>query len=96
MPKFSVICDDPVSMPWVVNVEGESPDALAEAVKQAASPGLVRPVLVIDYERLKAWRVGIDDDGWYLSDSSEVKMGAMTEPKHIARDASAMEASCES
>lgn len=91
MPKFSVICDDPVSMPWVVSVEGESPDALSEAVRQATSPGLVRPILVIDHEQSRAWRVGVDENGWYLSDSASVKMGVMTQPEHITRDTGTME-----
>ena len=94
--RFLVICDDPAHMPWAIPVDGSQDDALQAAVEQYDSLRLVRPVMVIDYEESKLWRVGRDDDGWYLSDSAETKMGVMTQPEHIARDVSAMEASCES
>ena len=86
--RFLVICDDPVHMPWAIPVEGSQDDALKAAVEQYDSVGLVRPVMVIDYEESKLWRVGRDDDGWFLSDSAEIKMGLMTEPQHIPKEAS--------
>jgi hypothetical protein len=86
--KYAVICDDPAHMPWVIPADGDDP--LSVAVEQAEGGSLIRPVMVIDYEGLKAWRVGRDEDGWYLSDSASVKMGLMTEPEHVTRDLGAV------
>lgn len=92
--RFAVIVDDPAHMPWMIPVDGDDP--LSVAIEQYSEERLVRPVMVIDYEESKAWRVGKDDDGWYLSDSATVKMGVMTQPEHITRDVAPMEAPCES
>jgi hypothetical protein len=73
-------------MPWAIPVEGSESDALAVAVEQYDMAGLVRPLMVIDYGEDKIWRVGRDEDGWYLSDSATVKMGLMTGVENIPKE----------
>jgi hypothetical protein len=91
--RFAVIVYDPVHMTWVIPVDGDNP--LTTAMSVTEQEGLIRPVMVIDYEEQKAWRVGVDEEGWYLSDSAEIKMGRLTQPEHIERQGVApMDSSC--
>ena len=84
--RFLVICDDAVHMPWGIPVDGSAETALAAAAKEYDPNGLVRPLMVIDHEEDTAWRVGQDEDGWFLSDTLTVKMGMLTEPKDMPRE----------
>lgn len=89
--RFAVFCIDPAHMPWMIPVDGSKADALEAAVSAYNPEELVTPIMVIDYEESKAWRVGRDENGWYLSDSATIKMGVMTQPEHITRDTGTME-----
>ena len=94
--RFAVFCVDPVHQPWVIPVDGTRADAMAAAMSTYSEEELVHPIMVIDYKDGKTWRVGRDEEGWYLSDSAAVKMGYLTELEHITRDVAPVEASCES
>lgn len=85
--RFLVICDDPSHMPWAIPVDGSPATALEAAVDQYDRLNLVRPIMVIDYEESATWRVGRDESGWFLSDSATTKMGLMTPPDHIPKEA---------
>lgn len=84
--RFLVICDDPAHMPWAIPADGSPENALRAAVEQYDRSRLVRPLMVIDYEENKTWRVGQDEGGWFLSDSATTKMGLMTQPQHIPKE----------
>lgn len=84
--RFLVICDDAANMPWGIPVDGSAETALSAAAGEYEPNGLVRPLMVVDYEESIAWRVGQDEGGWFLSDTVTTKMGLLTEPTDIPRE----------
>ena len=91
--RFEAFIYESVFLPYTVPLSGVTMQAAVdECVEIYKSKHLITPVMVIDHEEKKAWRIGKSESGWYLSDTAREKYGMGTDAEDIAT----MEASCES
>lgn len=99
--RFEAFVYESVFLPYTVPLSADTIDAaLAECVAIDESKTLITPLMVIDHQENKAWRLGRSEDGWYLSDTAREKLGMGTTPEIIsemeAEAVTPMESPCES
>jgi hypothetical protein len=89
--RFQAFIYESVFLPYTVSLSAESVEtALAECSEIDRSKELLTPVMIIDHQEKKAWRIGKSEDGLYLSDTAAQRLGMGTTAEVIAH----MEAEC--
>lgn len=84
--RFEAFVYEALCLPYTVPLSADTAQsAVKECVGIYESKALRTPVMVIDHQEKKAWRIGKNEDGWYLSDTARERYGQCTDEEIIGR-----------
>lgn len=83
--RYEAFIYEHLFLPYTVPLSATTASAaISECVEIYQSKDLLTPVMIIDHEEGKSWRIGKGEDGWYLSDTARMKLGMHTQAEHLA------------
>jgi len=84
--RFEAFVYEAFHLPYTVPLGAETAQsAVRECVDIYESKALITPLMVIDHQENKAWRIGQNEGGWYLSDTARERYGQGTDEKIIGK-----------
>ena len=82
--KYAFLVTEPSMLPYVLPIKMDSIDELQEkAVEVYKSKSLICPIMLIDFDNKKVWRVSLREGNYSLSDSAEDLYGVKTKVDQI-------------
>ena len=85
--SYAFLVTEPMMLPYVLPVEMSNLAELqARAVEVYESKSLIAPVMFIDFDAKKVWRIALKDGNYSLVDSAQKLFGANTRPEQINKE----------
>ena len=82
--NYAFLVTEPMMLPYIVPIEMSNLEELqAKAVEVYESKSLIAPIMLIDFNDKKVWRVALEDGKYNLLENTEELYGAGTRVDQI-------------